>query len=74
MENYHLNSINGRWKLSWDRSDVILAGFDSRREAVEFCAEMSRGKPAILNIHRPDGTVIERRNLYPGHAVPQQAA
>jgi len=69
MQNYHLQPIRGRWKLSSDRSDVIFAGFDSRKEALEFCSEMMRDNASALIIHRPDGTVIEEMNY-----SPQQAA
>lgn len=69
MQNYHLNPVSGRWKLSSDRSDVIFAGFDSRQEALEFCCELIRDEPACLRIHRPDGTVMEERNLSPQHAA-----
>ena len=69
MQNYHLTQISGRWKLSWDRSDVIFAGFDSRQEALEFCSEMSADKTACLKIHRADGTIQEERMF-----LPQQAA
>ena len=74
MQNYHLTPLSGRWKLSWDRSDVILAGFDSRQEALEFCSEITRNKSACLSIHRPDGSVLEERNFFPQHAATQQAA
>jgi len=74
MQNYHLIPISGRWKLSFDRSDVIFAGFDSRQEALEFCSEISRIKPACLSIYRPDGTVLEERNFYPQQGPSQQAA
>ena len=65
MQNYHLISISGRWKLSYDRSDVIFAGFDSTQEALEFCSELACKTPACLSIHRPDGTVMEKRNFFP---------
>ena len=74
MQNYHLNLISGRWKLSYDRSDVIFAGFDSRQEALEFCSELTCTKPVCLSIHRPDGTVMEKRNFFPHRASLQQAA
>ena len=74
MQNYHLTPISGRWKLSFDRSDVIFAGFDSRQEALEFCSELACNKPACLSIHRPDGSVVEKRNFIPHQASRQQAA
>jgi len=74
MQNYHLTPLSGRWKLSWDRSDVILAGFDSRQEAMEFCSEITRNKSACLSIHRPDGTVMEEHNFAPYQPATLQAA
>ena len=74
MQNYSLTNLNGRWKLSFERSDVIFAGFDSRQEAFEFCSQLVRENPAHLKIHRPDGSVMEERNFFPMHASPQQAA
>ena len=74
MQNYHLTPISGRWKLSFDRSDVIFAGFDSRQEALEFCSELTRTKSVCLSIHRPDGTVMEKRHFFPHQASARQAA
>ena len=75
MQNYHLTPISGRWKLSYDHSDVIFAGFDSRQEALEFCSEITlTNKPVCLSIHRPDGTVMEKRNFFPHQVSAPQAA
>lgn len=74
MQNYHLISVNGRWKLSYDHSDVIFAGFDSPQEALEFCNALACKTPACLSIHRPDGTVMEKRHFFPHQASARQAA
>ena len=68
MRNYHLQPVRGRWKLKSERSDVIFAGFDSRSEALEFCAGITR-QPVSLTIHRPDGSVIERMVCTPPQAA-----
>ena len=73
MQNLSLTNMNGRWKLKFERSDVIFAGFDSRQEAMEFCSEMACNSPACLKIHRPDGTLMEVRNFSPLHASSQAA-